>query len=186
MNIDRSFMDEVARRSGQSFEGCFQCLSCAGGCPVVEAMDYNPNQIIRMMQYGMRDEVLNSRAIWVCLGCFACLSQCPNRVHVPAMMDALREMALEAGVKVPEPEILAFHREFLKQIKKRGRIYELEFMLRYKLASGALLNDMGAGLKMLTKGRFQLRPRRVRRLQEIRKIMGEKHGNAEQSRSGTA
>jgi len=90
------FLEEVSRRSGQRFEGCYHCLSCGGGCPVVEAMDYNPNQIIRMVQRGMREEVLGSKAIWVCVGCFSCLSQCPNRVHIPAMMDTLREMALGA------------------------------------------------------------------------------------------
>jgi heterodisulfide reductase subunit C len=170
--MDRSFIEEVSRRSEQRFEGCYQCLSCAGGCPVVEAMDYNPNQVIRMMQYGMREQVLGSKAIWVCLGCFSCLSQCPNRVHIPAMMDALREMALEDGVTVAEPEIWAFHREFLNQVRKRGRVFELEFMMRYKLSSRALFQDMGAGLKMMLRGRFQLFPSRVRGVKEIRKIMG--------------
>lgn len=176
MEIDRKFMEEVSRRSGQRFEGCFHCLSCAGGCPVVEVMDYNPNQIIRMMQFGMREKILKSRTIWICLGCFSCLAQCPNRVHIPAMMDALREMALEEGVEVAEPQILAFHRQFLNQVRKRGRVYELEFVARYKLATGTLFQDMGAGLKMLMCGRFQLLPSRVRNLPEIRKIMEEDHG----------
>jgi heterodisulfide reductase subunit C len=177
--MDRSFMEEVSRRSGQRFDGCFHCLSCAGGCPVVEAMDYNPNQVIRMMQFGMRERVLGSGAIWVCLGCFSCLSQCPNRVHIPAMMDALREMALASGVEVAEPAIWAFHREFLNQVRKRGRIYELEFMMRYKLSAGALFQDMGAGLKMMMRGRFQWWPSAVRDRGAIRRIMGGKDGRAE-------
>jgi len=138
---------------------------------VVDAMDYNPNQLIRMMQFGMREEVLGSRAIWICVGCFSCLSQCPNRVHIPAMMDTLREMALESASKVAEPDIWAFHREFLKQVRKRGRVFEVEFMLRYKLSTGALFQDMGAGLKMVTKGRFRLTPTRVKGLEEVRRAM---------------
>ena len=172
MKFDRSFMDEVSRRSGQSFGGCFHCLSCAGGCPVVEGMDHNPNQVIRMMQFGMRQKVLESRAIWVCVGCFSCLSQCPNKVHIPAMMDTLREMALESGLKVAEPEIRVFHREFLNQVRKRGRVFELEFMMRYKLASGALFQDMGAGMKMVGRGRFHLLPTRVKGMDEVRRAMG--------------
>ena len=176
--VDRSFLNEVSSRSGQRFEGCFHCLSCAGGCPVVEAMDYNPNQVIRMMQFGLREKVLGSRAIWVCVGCFSCLSQCPNRVHIPAMMDTLREMALESGLKIAEPDIWAFHREFLKQVRKRGRVFEIEFMLRYKLSTRALFQDMGAGLKMATKGRFRLLPSRVKKLEEVRRAMEGEHGRS--------
>jgi heterodisulfide reductase subunit C len=175
--MDRSFLEEVSRRSKQRFEGCFHCLSCAGGCPVVDAMDYNPNQIIRMLQFGMKQKVLESRTIWFCLGCFSCLSQCPNRVHIPAMMDTLREMALESGVSVAEPDILAFHRAFLHQVKKRGRVFELEFMLRYKLASRAFFQDMGAGMKMMMRGRLQLHPSRVRNVGVIRRIMRDSHGS---------
>lgn len=174
--INRSFLEEVSRRSKQNFQGCFHCLSCAGGCPVVEAMDYNPNQIIRMMQLGMKQKVLESHAIWVCVGCFSCLSQCPYRVDIPTMMDTLREMALEGGVKVAEPDIWAFHREFLNQVSKRGRLFELGFMMRYKMASRNFLQDMGTGMKLMMKGRFQLFPSRVRKLEEIRRIMGARNG----------
>jgi hypothetical protein len=87
------------------------------------------------------------------------------------MMDALREMALESGAAVGEPEVWAFHREFLNQVKKRGRVYELEFMMRYKLASRSFFQDMGAGLKMMLRGRFQLLPTRIREMRQIRRIM---------------
>lgn len=86
------------------------------------------------------------------------------------MMDALREMALEEGVVVGEPDIWAFHREFLKQVDKRGRVYELEFMARFKLSTMNLFQDMGAGMKMLLKGRLELLPKTVHKLEEIRRI----------------
>ncbi len=165
------FLKEVSRRSGQSFNGCYQCLSCGGGCPVVEAMEYNPNQIIRMVQRGMRREVLESRAIWLCVGCYSCLSQCPNRVNIPAMMDALREMALESGVKVGEPGIMEFHRAFLGEVKRWGRVYELGLMMRYKLATRRLFQDIGVGLKMMGKGRMELLPSRVKDIKQVRRIM---------------
>jgi heterodisulfide reductase subunit C len=141
---------------------------------VVEAMDYNPNQVIRMMQFGMREEVLSSKAIWLCVGCFSCLSQCPNRVHIPRMMDTLRQMALEAGGKVAEPHIWAFHREFLRQVRTWGRVYELGFMLRFKLATGALFQDMIPGMKMMMRGRLHFLPSRVKGVGEVRKAMGGK------------
>jgi heterodisulfide reductase subunit C len=139
-------------------------------------MDYNPNQVIRMVQRGMREEVLGSRAIWVCVGCFSCLSQCPNRVHIPAMMDVLREMALESGAKVAEPDIWKFHREFLGEVRRHGRVFELGFMIRYKLATGSWFQDMGVGMRMMAKGKFHLLPSRVKGIEEIRRAMGETDG----------
>ncbi len=169
--MDRSFLNEVSRRSGQSFEGCFHCLSCAGGCPVVEAMDYNPNQLIRMMQFGMKRKVLESRAIWLCIGCYSCISQCPNRVNIPALMDTFREMALEEKIEVPEPAILSFHKAFLDQVRKRGRVFELGLMARYKLLTGSFFQDMAAGMQMMRKGRFRLFPSRSAARKQIRKVM---------------
>ncbi|PIE69887.1 MAG: heterodisulfide reductase [Deltaproteobacteria bacterium] len=170
MRIDRSFIEEVSERSGQRFDRCFHCMACSGGCPVSGAMDYLPNQIVRMMQLGLRQQVLESKAIWICIGCYSCLTECPNRIHIPHMMDALREMALEEKVEIAEPEIWAFHREFLRQVKKRGRIFELEFMGRYKMATGQYFNDFIPGLKMLRLGRMELLPDRVKKLEEIRRI----------------
>lgn len=156
--MSREFQEQVAERGGSSFASCFHCLSCAAGCPAVDIMDLRPNQIIRMIQRGMKKEVLESRSIWICIGCFACLEQCPNRVDIPSLMDTLRQMALEQQAKVKEPDILAFHKEFLRQVKNRGRVFEMGLMARYKLATGNLFQDMGPGLRMLLKGKFQILP----------------------------
>ncbi|MDL2285811.1 4Fe-4S dicluster domain-containing protein [Desulfococcaceae bacterium OttesenSCG-928-F15] len=170
MHVDRRFINEVESRTGYSFDACFHCMACSGGCPVSDIMDYLPNQIVRMMQLGLRKEVLESHAIWICVGCYSCVSQCPNRIHIPYMMDTLREMALLEDVKVAEPDIWAFHREFLTQVDKRGRVYELEFMVRLKIVTLNLFQDMISGLKMLFTGRLELLPKRVRKLKDIRKI----------------
>jgi heterodisulfide reductase subunit C len=178
MRVDLSFKEEVRKRSGQRFDACFQCLSCAGGCPVVEDMDYNPTQIVRLVEFGQRERVLASKAIWVCVGCHACVSQCPNRVNVPLLMDTLRQMALEQGVEVPEKRIVLFHRTFLDQVRRRGRIYELGLAARYKLASWTLFQDLIAGLKFLWKRKFKFLPEAVKGLSDIRTIWREGDGKA--------
>ena len=170
MDVIPSFMDEVSRRSGQNLSGCFHCMCCSGGCPVAHGMDYLPNQILRMIQLNLKKEVLESRAIWLCIGCYACVTECPNRIHIPYMMDTLREIALAEGVSVGEPDIWAFHREFLKQVGKRGRIYELEFMARYKLATGNLFQDAVVGMKMFRLGRLELLPSSVKHRDIMKRI----------------
>ncbi len=170
MGKQNSFLNEVIKRSGDNISGCFHCMCCSGGCPAAPGMDYLPNQVIRMVQLGMKKEVLESRSIWMCVGCYACLTECPNRIHIPHMMDALREMALEEKADIGEPKIWAFHREFLNQVKKRGRVYEIEFMVRYKLASGSLFQDMVPGMKMMWLGRMEMLPSSVRNKEIMQKI----------------
>jgi heterodisulfide reductase subunit C len=170
--VNREFQEQVASKGDNSFASCFHCLSCGAGCPAVELMDWRPNQVIRMIQRGMKKEVLESRTIWICIGCFNCLDQCPNRVDIPSLMDTLRHMAIEEGVRVPEPGILAFHKEFLRQVSNRGRVFEVGLMMRYKLATRSFSQDMGTGVRMMLKGRFQLTPSRVENPREFKERLG--------------
>lgn len=176
MQVDPGFRQEVQRRSGQRFDACFQCLTCAGGCPVVEDMDYHPTQVVRLVEFGQREKVLKSRAIWVCVGCHACVSQCPNKVNIPVLMDTLREMALENGVEIPEKKIAGFHETFLEELRRRGRIHELGLAVRYKIKSGTVFQDVLAGMRLLWKGKFRLLPDRVKGVSELRHILGGGNG----------
>jgi len=54
----RNFAAEVNRRSGTDLNACFHCRCCAGGCPFFEAMDYAPHGVIRLVQLGLKQEVL--------------------------------------------------------------------------------------------------------------------------------
>jgi len=176
MQVDPAFREEVQRRSGRRFDACFQCLTCAGGCPVVEDMDYHPTQVVRLVEFGQKEKVLKSRAIWMCVGCHACVSQCPNKVHIPALMDTLREMALENGVEPPEGRIAGFHKMFLEEVRKRGRVYELGLGVKYKLRSGTVFQDFMAGIRLIWKGRFKLLPEKVKGISELRELMGGGNG----------
>ena len=49
------FIKEVGIESGQPVQKCYQCGKCTAGCPVAFAMDYPPQQVIRMVQLGMKD-----------------------------------------------------------------------------------------------------------------------------------
>jgi heterodisulfide reductase subunit C len=60
---------------------------------------------------GLKKEALESSGIWICVGCNTGSIQCPNAMDIPAVNDALRELAIEEGVTPAEPNILAFHRE---------------------------------------------------------------------------
>jgi len=164
---NRTLLAEVKKRSGTDFNRCYQCRACANGCPFVQAMDYPPNVVLRLLQYGMDRQVLESKTIWVCAGCHTCSSQCPMAIDIAGVMDTLRLMAVEQGVAIGKPNILDFHEEVLRSLEHYGRAHKLGIMWRYKVRTRRWLSDMDTGLKLLAKRKLDLRPSRVKAIDEI-------------------
>ncbi len=165
--LKRSLAAEVMAQSGTDFNRCYQCGSCANGCPFIKALDYPPNAVLRLLQFGMREEVLGCKTIWVCVGCHTCSSQCPMRIDLAAVMDTLRLMAVEEGVAIGKPNILDFHEEVLRSLERYGRAHKLGIMWRYKVQTRRWFSDMDVGLKMLARRKLDLRPSRVQAVGEI-------------------
>jgi heterodisulfide reductase subunit C len=160
-------IEEVKERSDTQLNRCYHCQACGGGCPFVKAMDYRPNQVIRLVQFGMREAALRCKTIWVCVGCHTCSSECPMNIDMAAVMDTLRLMAMEEGVPIGKPNIKGFHQEVLRSLEKYGRAHKLGIMLGYKRQTGGWLKDLDVGLKMLAKRKLELYPSRVKAIGEI-------------------
>jgi heterodisulfide reductase subunit C len=171
---DSGFAGEVIRRSGVDINKCWHCQTCASGCPFVRAMDYPPNRVIRMVQLGLRKEALESSGIWICVGCNTCAIQCPNCIDIPAVNDALRQMAVKEGAAIAEPNILNFHQAVLQSIQRHGRTHKLEVMLRYKLKKHDWLTDMAVGIKMFARRKLELLPSKSKNIAEIKKLFNQK------------
>ena len=169
-SCDRSFHHEVNERSGENVGLCWHCRTCAGGCPYVKAMDYHPHAVFRLVQLGLRKEALESSTIWICVSCNTCSIQCPAAIDIPAIMDALRHMAVEEGVKIAQPEIVKFHREVLGSIERYGRTHKLEIMMRYKVRMRQWFQDMDLGLKMLARRKLDLTPSKIDRPEEVSRL----------------
>ncbi len=159
---------------------CFQCRKCTNGCPLTFAMDLFPDEVIRMVILGQRKAVVSCRTIWICSACETCTTRCPNEVKIAELMDCLKEMAVQESVPSPEPQILTLHKTFLKNVKKRGRLFEGTFLPAYMLQSGELLRKWKKGTwlselklawKMFFKGRLSLFPKTIKRKNEIRTIL---------------
>ena len=88
------FVAKVQELSGQNLLACYQCGKCSAGCPVVSQMDILPNQIIRFAQLGLEDDLLESRAIWVCASCMTCNVRCPKGINIAEIIEALRQILL--------------------------------------------------------------------------------------------
>lgn len=167
---DRSFSEQVNKRSGENVGSCLHCHTCAGGCPYAAAMDYPPNAVFRLVQLGLRKEALECSSIWICVSCNTCSIQCPMAIDIPAIIDTLRHMALEEGAEIAEPDIVRFHEEVLHSIKSYGRTHKLEIMLRYKFRLRRWFEDMNLGVKMLTRRKLDLKPSKIDATDEMSEI----------------
>ena len=126
----KTFLDDVNEKiNGVPIQRCYHCRKCTAGCPLAFVMEYNPNKVIKMIQMGMKQEVLGSSTIWLCASCETCITRCPNEVDIARMMDVLRETAINEGVAANEKNVLSFHKAFLGSIKSRGRINEPMLMV---------------------------------------------------------
>jgi len=84
------FVKKVEELSGQNILSCYQCGKCSAGCPNSFAMDLLPSQIIRLVQLGLQDEIVNSKTIWLCASCLTCAVRCPRGVDLAKVFEALR------------------------------------------------------------------------------------------------
>ena len=168
---DPKFGRGVEEKSRTLVSACFQCLKCTGGCPVTFAMDVMPNQVIRMIQLGMKDEVLRSSTIWVCASCETCTTRCPNDIDIAHVMDTLRQEAIAEKVAPAQKEILAFHRIFMLTIRFLGRLYEPGMLGALKAWTRTLnRGEIKLGWKMFKKGKLKIVPRAVGEGRELRAI----------------
>jgi heterodisulfide reductase subunit C len=119
--LDPNFRNEiVAEPGGERFMRCFSCGTCVAGCPVAGTTErYNPRRIIRMALLGMRQEVLASEFAWLCSTCYTCYERCPQDVHIPELMNAIRNIAVREG---HVPETFRLQSELLRD---HGRLYEI-------------------------------------------------------------
>ena len=158
---------DYLRAKGVPVDACYQCLRCTAGCPMLSFMDQGPNRIIRLVQYGLDEEVMASNTLWMCASCQTCTTRCPNEIEIAHVMDLLRQESSRREAPCPEPEVAKFHRAFVKSIR-RGRVHELSLIGRYKLSTGRLTDDTKLGLEMFRRGRIKLLPERVPHAYEIK------------------
>lgn len=168
--VEPGFAELVQQISGKELRQCYHCLKCSAGCPINFAMDWAPNQIIRMVQLGLQERVLSSSTIWLCASCETCSTRCPNEVDLPTIMDTLKEMAIQNGIRSQQAGIQTFHRVFLNCLREYGRMHEVSLLALYKLLSLNPFEDMGLGIKMFRKGKLNLLPSRIENVHELETI----------------
>jgi heterodisulfide reductase subunit C2 len=96
--LQSAFVRKTEEISGQQVARCNQCGKCSAGCPASSAMDLMPNQIIRLVQLGIEQDISNSSTIWLCASCLTCSTRCPRGIDLARLMEALRLLSLRRNV----------------------------------------------------------------------------------------
>ena len=173
------FLRRIEADTNANLSACYQCERCTNACPVSAYMDIQPHQVIRHIQLGWREPLMASTTIWVCLSCEMCTTYCPNEVAVAETISHLRKMAAGSETTPAEPLLAAFHRTFLRELQRFGRVNEFWLMtalntnprvFKQKLKNGDLAREFELGITLLRKGKLNLIPRRCTALKEIRAI----------------
>jgi heterodisulfide reductase subunit C2 len=171
MGASTGFLEKVIEESGQPVNLCFQCGKCSAGCPMIAEFDYPPNTVMRMIQLGRRDELLASRAIWMCVSCETCGTRCPNGIKTAAVMDTLRAACIEEGIKPADQVTVDLHTAFTANVKTFGRLHEATMLLLYKLKSKTIsIEDMELAIKLFLRGKIPLFPKKSKDLEIIRRL----------------
>ena len=95
--FDKLFED-VRLREGLS--ACMNCGVCTAVCPAAAFYNYDPRQIVSIVQSRDDDaieELLRSDAIWYCGQCMSCRPRCPRANTAGYVIQALRKLSQELG-----------------------------------------------------------------------------------------
>lgn len=91
MNNDiRNLQKEVILTSGVNPKKCMKCGKCSATCPSYDEMEYHPHQFVYMVENGDLEPLLNSKSIYQCLSCFACIERCPRGVEPAKLIEAVK------------------------------------------------------------------------------------------------
>ena len=108
MNNAKELIQEI---SGVNPYKCMKCGKCSATCPSFNFMDIKPHQFVTYVLNDDVEALANSKSLWKCLSCFACVERCPRDVKPGKLIDAARQTVIrqkDADYLKPDevPELL--------------------------------------------------------------------------------
>ncbi len=178
----------VLEVTGASPLDCYQCGRCAAGCPqnVPGEMDISPTRIMHLLQMESMctqepeqaacyaRQALTAETPWLCAGCQACTTRCPQGLDIAGTMDVLRQEGQRRGTTSQTSrvrDIQSLHKVFLSGILWHGRIHELFLVMAYKLRTFNLFQDATLAPTMFAKGKLHVLPGKSQDTERVRRAI---------------
>jgi ferredoxin len=88
--VDPALGAELAAFGGRTLGRCFSCGNCTAVCGLSKGDTVFPRKIIRYLQVGLSDRLLESPEPWLCYYCGTCSETCPRDAEPGELMMAAR------------------------------------------------------------------------------------------------
>ena len=117
MSHQNNHAEKIKEISGANPLKCMKCGKCSASCPSFNEMDIKPHQFVSYVQNGDIEALTESKSLWKCLSCFACVERCPRDVQPGRIIDAARQLVVRqrGGNYLTADEIPALLDEELPQ-----------------------------------------------------------------------
>ena len=97
--------EQILRMSGSAVQKCMRCGKCSATCPSYDEMEYHPHEFVYMVETGDIEPLMNSKSLYKCLSCFACIDKCPRGVEPAKLVEAVRlEVIRKQGANHLKPD----------------------------------------------------------------------------------
>lgn len=87
---NKNLKEQILASSGVNPLKCMRCGKCSATCPSYDEMEYHPHEFVYMVEKGEIGPLLESRSLYTCLTCFACVERCPRNVQPARLVEAVR------------------------------------------------------------------------------------------------
>ena len=94
MKTARDNAEKIKEISGTNPLKCMKCGKCSATCPSFNEMDIKPHQFVSYVVNEDIEALVNSKSLWKCLSCFACVERCPRDVKPAKLIEAVRQMVV--------------------------------------------------------------------------------------------
>lgn len=94
MNDNKKQAEKIKEISGANPLKCIKCGKCSASCPAFDEMDIKPHQFVSYVINENIDALVQSKSLWKCLSCFACVERCPRDVQPGRIIDAARQLVV--------------------------------------------------------------------------------------------
>lgn len=167
---DKACVNRISQHACVDIHDCYQCGKCSAGCPMADAMDVPPQQIMRLLQLGLVDQVLDAKSPWICAQCMTCSSRCPRKIDTAAIMREVRRESHEAG-RHARSESNVFESLFIKGIRSKGRSNEQYLAAQFNMTSGHFIQDALKAPKMFSKNMIGLQTQQSENPEAIARLI---------------
>jgi quinone-modifying oxidoreductase subunit QmoC len=90
VKVDPNMIQDLKVFGLEDAKKCFQCGNCTAVCPLSTEDNPFPRKLVKWVQMGLKDKILQSPEPWLCYYCGDCSDRCPRGADPGETMMAMR------------------------------------------------------------------------------------------------